>query len=633
MLQDRGLLTQGDGGWRLTGHVEGLPESIQGIIAARLDTLSDDERAFIQDASVIGKTAWTGAACRLTERSSWQVDELLHLLERKQLVQRARRSSIESETEFNFTHALTRDVAYSQIRRADRAQKHEAAAEWIDRLAGERDDKAELVADHYAHALSLRNQVGEDTAGLVAQARAAFIDAARAANALYAHTATARHYASALELTPPDDAKQRAALLFGEAMAQFRADTPSEHLLRAAVDAQVLAEDWESAAMVERLLSVWYEEREARGDEATIHLARGAEYAARCPPGDAMFQIAADQAFNLVTSGHAEEALALANQMIPIADQAGLEVGGALLIAWRGYATVALGDANGLKDIRSAADTLAKHGHPNTVSAYGNLADTLRGLGDLVAADEAYEEADRWARRVASNWHIDWIAGERALQAYHAADWERAESLLSQMDTTPGYNRIAASTVSGPIALARGDFQTTLSDAEAITAYAASTGNNDAYFHGMALATANHSAQGHRDDALRTCQQFLTRWHEAGGMTSRATELCEIAPTLANASRHDEIRDAALSLPEASRWRDALLAIADQHYADAATLYNEIGSRPLAADAHLLAARQAADEGRTADAHQHAEAVLAFSEETGASLYQQRAEVFIKASA
>ncbi len=64
-------------------------------------------------------------------------------------MQRVRRSSIEGETEFNFTHALTRDVAYSQIRRADRAQKHEAAAEWIEQLAGERDDKAELLADHY----------------------------------------------------------------------------------------------------------------------------------------------------------------------------------------------------------------------------------------------------------------------------------------------------------------------------------------------------------------------------------------------------------------------------------------------------------------------------------------------------
>ena len=126
-------MVEGDGGWKLTGDVEGLPESIHGIIAARLDTLTDDERAFIQDASVIGKTAWTGAVCTLTERSAWQADELLHLLERKQLVQRARRSSIDGETEFSFSHALTRDVAYSQIRRADRAQKHEAAAEWIER--------------------------------------------------------------------------------------------------------------------------------------------------------------------------------------------------------------------------------------------------------------------------------------------------------------------------------------------------------------------------------------------------------------------------------------------------------------------------------------------------------------------
>ena len=52
--------TEGDGGWQLTGEVEGLPESIHGIIAARLDTLTDDERAFIQDAAVIGKTAWIG---------------------------------------------------------------------------------------------------------------------------------------------------------------------------------------------------------------------------------------------------------------------------------------------------------------------------------------------------------------------------------------------------------------------------------------------------------------------------------------------------------------------------------------------------------------------------------------------
>ena len=134
MLQDRELLVR-EGGWRtLAGDVVDLPESLHGIIAARLDTLNPDEKALIQDAAVVGKTAWVGAVCALTERSAWQAEELLHGLERKQLLQRVRRSSIQGETEFQFGHALTKDVAYSQIRRADRAQKHEAAAA-VDRTA------------------------------------------------------------------------------------------------------------------------------------------------------------------------------------------------------------------------------------------------------------------------------------------------------------------------------------------------------------------------------------------------------------------------------------------------------------------------------------------------------------------
>ena len=152
---------------------------------------------------MVGRTAWIGAVCALTDRSTWEADELLHALERKQLVQRVRRSSIEGETEFQFGHALTRDVAYSQIRRADRAQKHEAAAQWIEQLAGERDDKAELLADHYTQALSLREAMGEPTDAIAPRALAAFAEAATQAAATYAHLAAARHYEAALALTPP----------------------------------------------------------------------------------------------------------------------------------------------------------------------------------------------------------------------------------------------------------------------------------------------------------------------------------------------------------------------------------------------------------------------------------------------
>ena len=253
MLRERGLLERGDGEWSLVADLRDLPESLQGIIAARLDTLSGDEKAFIQDTAVVGRTAWIGAVCALTERGPRQADELLYALERRQLLQRMRRSSIAGETEFSFGHALTRDVAYSQIRRADRAQKHAAAAAWIEALAGERDDKAELLADHYQQALTLRAGLGQDTGGLAPRAREVFAEAGRQAAAVHAHPAAVRHYRAALALTP-EDAPERPALLLACASALAAAALADQETLEAAAAAQVAAGRWEAAAEVERLL-------------------------------------------------------------------------------------------------------------------------------------------------------------------------------------------------------------------------------------------------------------------------------------------------------------------------------------------------------------------------------------------
>ena len=54
-----------------------------------------------------------------------------------------------------FWHALVRDVAYAQIPRAGRARRHQAVAEWVEAVAGERvEDLAEVVAHHYGQALT-----------------------------------------------------------------------------------------------------------------------------------------------------------------------------------------------------------------------------------------------------------------------------------------------------------------------------------------------------------------------------------------------------------------------------------------------------------------------------------------------
>src|SRR5438477_2188258 len=82
-----------------------LPESIQGIIAARLDALVPAEKTLLQDAAVIGQVFWPAATAALGDLAeSPALDERLHALERKQFIRRERRSSVQNETEYSFLH-------------------------------------------------------------------------------------------------------------------------------------------------------------------------------------------------------------------------------------------------------------------------------------------------------------------------------------------------------------------------------------------------------------------------------------------------------------------------------------------------------------------------------------------------
>ena len=137
------------------GSVENLPlpETVQGLIAARLDMLSAEEKALIQDAAVIGNVFWPKALRTIGQHDS--IEETLRSLERREFVRRQRRSTVGGETEYAFRHLLVRDVAYGQIPRAARAEKHRRAAEWLESLSERTDDFAEMLAHHYLAALEL----------------------------------------------------------------------------------------------------------------------------------------------------------------------------------------------------------------------------------------------------------------------------------------------------------------------------------------------------------------------------------------------------------------------------------------------------------------------------------------------
>ncbi|MFY9577976.1 MAG: BTAD domain-containing putative transcriptional regulator [Gaiellaceae bacterium] len=206
MLDDRGLLSRGDE----DGLEIPVPEGIQGVIAARLDTLPPDGKALMHDASVVGKVFWAGALAAMGGGSKESVLAGLHDLARKELVRRVRQSSIEDDVEYIFWHVLVRDVAYAQIPRAARARKHVAAARWIERIAGERStDHAEFLASHYSTALELARAAGQiEHVTELRDAAVRFTTLAAERAIRFDHAQGARYYRGALELLPQDDPRR-----------------------------------------------------------------------------------------------------------------------------------------------------------------------------------------------------------------------------------------------------------------------------------------------------------------------------------------------------------------------------------------------------------------------------------------
>jgi tetratricopeptide (TPR) repeat protein len=150
-LIDRGVIERENGEWsvrELPADVE-IPDTVQAVVAARLDLLEPPEKAALQAAAVIGRIFWTGPVYDLVGD---QPD--LRVLEDRDFIRRRGGSSLEGETEFAFKHAITREVAYESVPKAKRAGLHAAFAEWIERRIGDRDEIASLLAYHYSAAVN-----------------------------------------------------------------------------------------------------------------------------------------------------------------------------------------------------------------------------------------------------------------------------------------------------------------------------------------------------------------------------------------------------------------------------------------------------------------------------------------------
>ncbi len=379
MLADQGLV---DHRGALTSDLRGLrfPDSVQALISARLDTLPGPRKEVLQDASVVGRVFWPGAAAALGERTESTVDSELGELATKELVRARAASTIDGQDEYEFWHALVRDVSYGQIPREARVTKHRFAARWTEAMAGDRvADHAEILAYHATSAIDLAR------AARVTDGLAEMEDAARrylrlaGVRAMGLDVAKAEeHFRRALELTPPDHPdRPRIEAGLGEVAFQNGRLEEAEALYIGVVERLRAGGSVAEAADALVRLSVV---TEYRGDPARSRelLGEAIDALSTMPPGPQLARALTEAAGSLLSTGQNEELIRRADRAIEVA-AAGGEVEAAVRAhGFRGYARVVLGDLGGLDEQREAIEDGHRLGFGrSTAVGYSNLGSSL----------------------------------------------------------------------------------------------------------------------------------------------------------------------------------------------------------------------------------------------------------------
>jgi class 3 adenylate cyclase len=626
MLRDRGLLRRDGETWRLDDGEVDVPDTVQGIIAARLDALRAEEKEALQAASVVGKVFWLGSVAAIAGTSAWEAEERLHALERKELVRRDRRASMAGETEYAVRHVLVRDVAYGQIPRARRADLHTRAARWIESVGQDRsEDRAEMLAHHYVAALELTRATGGDTASLEASARQALREAGTRAYALSALESSAGFYARALELWPKDDPDYPRLLLeLGTALRWLRGEGGPE--LREAADRFLAAGELEAAADAESTLAHVYWKSGAQ-QLARERNERASDLIDGLPETRVTARI---RAFTWRTELLANERVSLeeGKRILSAAEELGTieEILNARITLGLGH--FFHGDPQtAIGDLELAREQALQANSHIVTRACVNLASISSTAGDLGRSARVHREGLELARRFASH-DEHWLVAECAMDDYLAGAWDAAVAGVRSFlrDRGAHYMDEVAHYVLATVAAARGDRGSRDAHAEVMLDRAREIGDPQAFWAALGARARLALETGDRDGSDALIAELAAAYSAAESFQIEIRDL-EGFVAAAALDRAHELGDELRKVVHESPWVEACRHIAEGRLDEAAETLQVHDAHPYAALVRLVAAERA---GRDTPGLREA---VAFYESVGATAYVVRAGRLLQASA
>lgn len=160
LLADAGMVGAEASSRPGTADLVELPDTLRGLVAARLDGLTADERRVLDDCAVLGRRGALHAIVVMSQKHLGLADvhPVLESLEAKELLIL---SGSGESAKWTFRSDLVREVAYSTLTKADRARSHQGIAMWMEEHEDTtRDAVLDRITHNYVRAAELANELG-----------------------------------------------------------------------------------------------------------------------------------------------------------------------------------------------------------------------------------------------------------------------------------------------------------------------------------------------------------------------------------------------------------------------------------------------------------------------------------------
>ena len=623
MLLDRGLLVQEGAVYRPVGAIETLevPETLQALIAARLDGLTPDERRLLQNGAVWGKTFTRSALSAISGLDEAQLEPLLENLVRKEVFSIQADPRSPEHGQYGFLQDLVRRVAYETLSKKERKARHLASAEQLERAYAS-EEVVEVLAAHYFAAYQSAPE--EADADEIKQRAGALLARAGERASSLAASEEAEHYF------------EQAALLADEPLAEARLlERAGEMALRSGKTEQARAdfeqslrllqqagEGHQAARVAARLGEV--EWRLGSLDGALERMEHAlAELEGEEPDAD-VAELAAQLGRLYIFRGELDRAAERLETALDLAESLALpEVLAQALTSKGVLATFRSRHEEARAFLERALELALEYELPSAAQrAFNNIADLLHRRDRCEEAVARLEQGIAFARRFGDRGGEERLLGELSWSLMLTGRWEEALACLEQMPEDRVAEMFGATLVALPdLLVAQGKLEQAQHLLSLHGAWDSSTDvqRRSAYRTAQAVVLR---AEGKEREALVAAEEALALLPELGPMDQTVKVVLphavEAALLLGDRERAEQLLELVETLPagrlapmlgaHAARYRARLAAQdgetrkAEKGFGAAASTFREFGMPFWLAVTLLEQGEWLASEGRGAEA-------------------------------